>query len=66
MALSMTDKLELFEYLKSAVDIEYFCEVLMDGEAAERGLSDVDIEVIELLHDNLRYLKGKINIAINS
>ena len=65
MALSMTDKLELFEYLKSVNDIEYLCDVLRDGEGAEIGLPDIDIKRIEELHDGLFYLKGRLNKTLN-
>ena len=65
MELSLTDKLELFEYLKSVNDVEYFCDCLMDGEGAERGLPNIDIDMIEALKGCLYYLKGQINNALN-
>lgn len=65
MALSMTDKLELFEYLKSVNDIEYLCDVLRDGEGPEIGLPDMDIDLIEALNGCLYYLKEQLNKALN-
>ena len=66
MELSMTDKLELFEYLKSVNDIEYLCDVLMDGEGTEIGLPGIDLDMVEALKGCLYYLKGYLNTAINN